>query len=155
MKKTKVMQILDKAKIAYEPKEYEYDENNFSGEYVANSVGLPLEMVFKTLVCEGEKNGFSVVLIPVNHEADLKKIATAMGDKKVKMVAVKDLLKIAGYERGACSPIGMKKLFKTFIDESCLLNEKTCISAGAKGFQVILNTKDLIDFIKAIPTDLV
>jgi len=109
MTKTNAMRMLDKAKIAYEALEYKYDDNDLSGVTIANSVGLPCEMVFKTLVAKGDKTGPVVMCIPVDKEIDLKKAAGVTGNKKVEMIHVKDLLGLTGYIRGGCSPVGMKK----------------------------------------------
>ena len=110
--KTNAMRMLDRAKISYEPLFYEVNENDLSGTHVADSVGLPYSQVFKTLVAKGDKGGFCVFCIPVDKEIDLKAAAVASGNKKVEMVAVKDLLSITGYIRGGCSPVGMKKSFR-------------------------------------------
>lgn len=149
MKKTTVMRILETAKIEYIAGEYEYDDNDISGLNVAKSLGFNPDMVFKTLVADGDKTGVIVLSVPVNKELDLKKVARESNNKKVTMIHVKDLLKIAGYIRGACSPIGMKKKFPTFVDKSIENVEKVSISAGQKGLQVILKTKDYTDFVNA------
>ncbi|MBQ3181567.1 MAG: aminoacyl-tRNA deacylase, partial [Clostridia bacterium] len=119
--KTNAMRMLDRAKISYEPLFYEVNENDLSGTHVADSVGLPYSQVFKTLVAKGDKGGFCVFCIPVDKEIDLKAAAVASGNKKVEMVAVKDLLSITGYIRGGCSPVGMKKSYPTYIEEIVFL----------------------------------
>lgn len=149
MNKTNAMRILDKAKISYEALEYEVDENDLSGTSIANKVGLSFDMVFKTLVAKGDKTGAIVMCIPVDKSVDLKKAAAASGNKKIEMVHVKDLLALTGYIRGGCSPVGMKKKFPTFIDEACLGFEKITVSAGVRGCQLLLNTKEIIDFVDA------
>ena len=111
MTKTNAMRMLDKAKIKYEPLEYEVDENDLSGTTIAKKVGLDCKMVFKTLVAKGDKTGPVVMCIPVDKEIDLKKAASVTGNKKIEMIHVKDLLGLTGYIRGGCSPIGMKKSF--------------------------------------------
>ncbi|MCQ2433068.1 MAG: Cys-tRNA(Pro) deacylase [Clostridia bacterium] len=147
--KTNVMRQLDKAGIPYEPMTYEPDENDLSGTHIADQIGLPAEQVFKTLVARGDKKGVSVFCIPAPAELDLKAAARLTGDKKIELLPVKELLGVAGYIRGACSPIGMKKKFPTYIDETCILYEKITISAGIRGCQLYLEPQALIDFVGA------
>lgn len=147
--KTNAMRMLDRAKIEYESIFYEVDESDLSGTHVADSVGLPYSQVFKTLVAKGDKNGVSVFCIPVDKEIDLKLAAVASRNKKVEMIAVKDLLNLTGYIRGGCSPVGMKKQFPTYFDESVKLHEKITISAGIRGCQLLLESDKLIEFTKA------
>jgi len=143
------MRMLDKAKIKYEALEYEVDENDLSGVSIAKKVGLDCEMVFKTLVAKGDKTGPVVMCIPVDKEIDLKKAAAVTKNKKIEMIHVKDLLALTGYIRGGCSPIGMKKKFPTFIDESCLNFEKITVSAGVRGCQLLLDRAELIEYTDA------
>lgn len=147
--KNNAMRMLEHNKIEYETKEYEYDESDLSGLTLVAKTGMNPDTVFKTLVLKGEKNGYLVCCIPVAQEINLKKLASASEDKKVEMIHVKELLPLTGYIRGGCSPIGMKKLFPTFIEESCVNFEKISISAGVRGQQIILNPKDLIEFLNA------
>ena len=154
MTKTNAMRMLDKAKISYEALEYTYDDNDLSGVTIANSVGLPCEMVFKTLVAKGDKTGPIVMCIPVDKEIDLKKAASVTGNKKVEMIHVKDLLGLTGYIRGGCSPIGMKKKFPTFINNTATEFEKITVSAGIKGCQLLVDTKELVSFTDAKLVDL-
>lgn len=149
MTKTNAMRMLDKAKIAYEPIEYKVNDDDLSGVTIAKSVGLDCKMVFKTLVAKGDKTGYLVMCIPVDKEIDLKKAAAVTGNKKIEMVHVKDLLSLTGYVRGGCSPIGMKKTFPVFIDESAMALDRMTVSAGIKGCQLLLKREDLIDFTKA------
>lgn len=149
MTKTNAMRMLDKAKIKYEPIEYEVDENDLSGVSIAKKVGLDCEMVFKTLVAKGDKTGPIVMCIPVDKEIDLKKAASVTKNKKIEMVHVKDLLALTGYVRGGCSPVGMKKKFPTFIDNSCENLEKMTVSAGIKGCQLLLDREELVKFTSA------
>lgn len=153
--KTNAMRQLDKAKIPYETEEYEVDENDLSGVHVAQTLNQPVEQVFKTLVANGEKNGIMVFCIPVAEELDLKKAAMVTKDKKVELLPMKDLLKTTGYIRGGCSPIGMKKQFKTYIEESAILYDKIYISAGIRGAQIIINPEDLKNFVNAEYKDLI
>jgi len=147
--KTNAMRRLDAAKIAYEVMEYEVDENDLSGKHIADEIGLAHEIVFKTLVAKGDKTGFVVFCIPVDEEIDLKLAARETGNKRIEMLAVKELLPTTGYIRGGCSPIGMKKKFPTFLDESALLHEKITVSAGVRGAQLLLSVKQLLPFVQA------
>ena len=142
--KTNAMRILDKQKIEYASHEYVVDENDLSGVNIASQIGLPFEIVFKTLVAKGDKTGPVVFCIPVDKEIDLKKAASYTGNKKIEMIHVKDLLALTGYIRGGCSPIGMKKKFPTFINDSAALHEKITVSAGIKGCQLLIKVDDLI-----------
>jgi Cys-tRNA(Pro)/Cys-tRNA(Cys) deacylase len=154
MIKTNVMRLLDQAKITYRAFEYEVDESNLSGEHVAQQIGIPPEQVFKTLVAKGEKKGLVVFCIPVNMELNLKKAAAILGDKKVELLPVKDLLNTTGYIRGGCSPIGMKKKFPTYMDETAILYEEITISAGIRGCQLYLNREALVNYIDATLCDI-
>ena len=152
--KTNAMRRLDAAKIPYDVMEYVVDENNLAGTHIADEIGLPHDMVFKTLVARGDKTGHVVFCIPVDFEIDLKKAARITGNKKIEMVHVKDLLGLTGYIRGGCSPIGMKKAFPTFLDESALLHERITVSAGVRGAQLLIDRARLMDFIGAKTADL-
>ena len=154
MGKTNVVRLIERENIAYTIKEYEVDENDLSGVHVAIQLGQPVEQVFKTLVLKGEQKGYLVCCIPVSEELDLKKVAKAAGDKKVEMIPMRDLLMVTGYIRGGCSPIGMKKKFPTFIDETCELFDLIAISAGIRGMQILMNPQDLINYIQAKTEDL-
>ena len=149
MNKTNAMRLLDKAGISYTCKEYPVDESDLSGTHVAEAVGMPCECVFKTLVARGDKTGILVLCIPVHKEVDLKKAARASGNKKVEMVQMKELLGLTGYIRGGCSPIGMKKKYPTFIDESCKEMDEIAVSAGVRGAQLLLAPAILADFTEA------
>lgn len=152
--KTNVMRLLDKAKISYHVKEYPVDENDLSGSHAADLLGVDHGSVFKTLVLKGERTGYLVCCIPVDDELDLKKAAKAAGDKKVEMLPMKDLLSVTGYIRGGCSPIGMKKKFPTYVDQSALRYEEIAVSAGQRGVQVLLSPNDLRDYVGAVVTEL-
>lgn len=147
--KTNAMRMLDQAGVPYRIMEYEVDENDLSGVHVAQSLGQDPDSVFKTLVLKGERNGFLVCCIPVAETLDLKKMARVAGDKKVEMIPMKDLLSVTGYIRGGCSPIGMKKKFPTYIEETAFLFEEIAVSAGIRGAQIVLNPEDLGHFIDA------
>ena len=149
MVKTNAMRLFDKAKIKYDTIEYEIDENDLSGVTIAKKANLDDKMVFKTLVAKGDKTGYLVFCIPVAKEVDLKKAAKISGNKKIEMVHVKDLLGLTGYIRGGCSPVGMKKKFDTYFDETCKNFEKITVSAGVRGCQLLLNTGDITKFTNA------
>ncbi len=149
MTKTNAMRRLDAAKIPYEVKEYVVDENDLSGVHIATQIGLPFEQVFKTLTARGDKTGVLVFCLPVDKEIDLKKAAAITGNKKIELLPVKELLSVTGYIRGGCSPIGMKKKYPTYIDESAKNFEKITVSAGMKGAQLLLNTLSLAEFVEA------
>ncbi len=143
MVKTNVMRLLDAANISYESKEYEVDEKDLSGSHAADMMGADHDTIFKTLALKGEKTGYLVCCIPVDEELDLKKVAKAAHDKKVEMIPMKDLLPLTGYIRGGCSPIGMKKKFPLYIEETAILFEKIAVSAGQRGVQILLSPNDL------------
>ncbi len=153
--KTNAMRQLDAAGISYEVRTYPVDENDLSGSHMADVVGLAHDLVFKTLVAKGDKTGPVVFCIPVDPEIDLKKAARATGNKKIEMLHVKDLPGLTGYIRGGCSPIGMKKKFPTFFDNSVLEKEKITVSAGVRGAQLYLSTKDLLAFVNATCAELI
>lgn len=155
MNKTNAMRQLDRAKIAYDAIEYIPDDNDLSGVRIAEQTGLPPEIMFKTLVAKGEKKGPLVFCIPVAEELDLKKCAKAAGDKRVELVAVKDLLALTGYIRGGCSPVGMKKKFPTFFDETVILYDKITVSAGVKGCQLMLDSNKIVEFTEAKTVDII
>jgi len=144
--KTNVMRLLEQAGIAFTPREYEVDEDDLSGVHAAAMMQVAPEMLFKTLVAATEKNVCYVFCIPVAEELDLKKAAQAAGEKKIEMLHVKDLLKTTGYIRGGCSPIGMKKKFPTFIDETAQLFDEIGVSAGQRGAQIFIAPDDLAAF---------
>jgi Cys-tRNA(Pro)/Cys-tRNA(Cys) deacylase len=149
MNKTNVMRILEANKIPFTARSYDVDETDLSGETVAKKIGAEAESVFKTLVAAGDKNGINVFCIPVTEELNLKKAAAASGNKKIEMIKMKELLPLTGYIRGGCSPIGMKKNYPTYIDETCELFDKIYISAGTRGIQVCLSPSDLIKITEA------
>ena len=149
IKKTNAMRMLDKAGVKYEAMEYVYDENDLDGHHVAEFFGLPYENVFKTLVARGDSGEYMVFCLSVDDEVDLKKAARLAGEKRVEMIHVKELLNVTGYIRGGCSPIGMKKKYKTFFDEMILLLDEIYVSAGQRGMQLKLDPQDLIDLTEA------
>ena len=154
MTKTNAIRLLTQANIAYRTAEYAYDENDLNGMHAAKAVGMPPEQVFKTLVARGDRTGILVFCIPVCCSLDLKKAAKAASDKKVELIAMKELLPLTGYIRGGCSPIGMKKAYPTFIDETAMLADEIAVSAGARGQQIILAPQDLIHYTQMTVCDL-
>ena len=154
IRKTNAMRQLDAAKIPYRIMEYEVDESDLSGTHIAEQIGLPYAQVFKTLVAKGDKTGPVVFCIPCDGEIDLKRAAALTGNKRIEMIHVKDLLALTGYIRGGVSPIGMKKKFPTYIDESCLTHEEITVSSGQRGAQLLLNTAALVKFTEAKPSAL-
>jgi Cys-tRNA(Pro)/Cys-tRNA(Cys) deacylase len=145
MKKTNAARHLDDLKIDYKLVEYEIDETDLSAESVARKVGLPPEQVFKTLVARGDKTGVLMTCIPGNAELDLKAIAGVSGNKKVEMVPVKEIQPLTGYIRGGVSPIGARKHYPIFLDQSATRFPFISISAGARGSQIFISPGDLIN----------
>ncbi len=154
MNKTNAVRMLEAAGIKFRTAEYKVDENDLSGMHVAEQLGQPPEQVFNTLVLKCEKTGYLVCCIPVNAELDLKKAAKAAKDKKVEMLHMKDLLSVTGYIRGGCSPVGMKKKFPTFIDETAILFDEIAVSAGIRGAQIIVEPNALCEYVEAEFVDL-
>lgn len=153
--KTNAVRLLDRAKIGYCLLPYEVDEKNLAATHVAEQLGEDVERVFKTLVLRGDRNGFLVCVIPGNAEVDLKRAAKVSGNKSVGMIPVKELLPVTGYIRGGCSPVGMKRLFPTYIHSTCLDFEYIYISAGIRGLQIKMAPEDLVEYIGAEVCDLV
>ena len=153
LKKTNAMRLLDAAGIPYDVRTYEFDENDLSGVHAADALGMRRETVFKTLVVRGDRIGFAVFCIPVAESLDLKKAAKVSGNKAVEMLAVKELLPTTGYIRGGCSPIGMKKAFPTWVDETAMLFDEIAVSAGQRGVQLILNPDALCRYTDAAYAD--
>ncbi len=153
---TNAMRLLQASKIEFEAIEYECDGDigDDFGMQISEKTGIPPEQSFKTLVVRGEKNGIMVACIPVACELDLKKMAQACKDKKVEMIHVKELLGLTGYIRGGVSPVGMKKKYPTYIDDTCLLYDKMAVSAGICGCTLLLNPDDLIEVCSAIACDI-
>ena len=153
--KTNAMRLMDAAKIPYRAVEYEYDESDLGGEHVGAVTGMNPDQVFKTLVARGDKKGILVFCIPVSCTLDLKKAAHAAGDKKVEMIHMKELLGLTGYIRGGCSPVGMKKKYPTFMDETAALYDEIAISGGARGLQMVLDPQQLMEYAEITAADLV
>lgn len=140
--KTNAMRILDKNKIPYRTKTYECDEF-IDGIHIADMNGDPYEQSFKTLVTVGKTGNYYVFVIPIHKEIDFKKAAKIVGEKSVEMIHVKDINGVTGYIRGGCTPLGMKKLYPTVIDESAKNFDEIIISGGKLGMQIIVNPLDL------------
>lgn len=155
MTKTNAMRILESLNINYEIAEYEFNEDEIDAVSVARKINAEPEIVFKTLVARGDKTGINVFVIPGNFDLNLKKAAHASGDKKIELIKLKELQPLTGYIRGGCSPVGMKKLFTTFIDETAMLNDFIYCSAGVRGIQLKINPEDLEKAVGAILTDLI
>lgn len=153
VEKTNVMRILDQKKINYNTYSY-IDTDAISGMEVADVLGQNPNQVFKTLVTVSGKNINYVFLVPVNKELDLKKAAKVVGEKSIEMIKSKELLSLTGYIHGGCSPIGMKKMFKTVIDESCKNFETIIFSGGKIGYQVELKLEDIEKVIRVEYNDI-
>ena len=154
--KTNAMRMLERAKVNYTAHEYSHEEGQaVDGANVARLTGQDPARVFKTLVTQGADHNYYVFVVPVLAELDLKKAAKAAGDKNMELVAVKELLGLTGYIRGGCSPVGMKKHYPTFIDETCTLWDEIAVSAGARGHQMIVPPQPLADLVGAELTDII
>src|SRR5574344_1879329 len=159
MKKTNAMRILDGAHIFYETKEYPDDGEHVlergAAEKIAVELGIDPAAVFKTIVMRTESKECVVFCQSALHEINLKKARNACGAKEVSPVKPEELLQLTGYIRGGCSPLGMKRQYRTFIDKSALDHEKIYISAGVRGEQIVISPKDLVAVSHATPCDLV
>ncbi|MCC8199096.1 MAG: Cys-tRNA(Pro) deacylase [Tannerellaceae bacterium] len=153
--KTNAARLLDKANVPYQLIPYEVDENDLSATHVAEQLGEEVDQVFKTLILQGDKNGCFVGIIPGAQEIDLKKAAKASGNKNCQLIPMKELFPLTGYIRGGCSPIGMKKLFPTYLHSTAGNFDKIYISAGVRGLQLLISPQDLLQQTKGIMTDLV
>lgn len=153
--KTNVMRFLEKNKISFQPHEYPHGDEAVDGMTVAKSCGFDPETVFKTLVARGASKEVFVFVIPVCRELDLKKAAKAAGEKSVAMIHVSEINALTGYVRGGCSPIGMRKQYKTFFNDSALNHDTIMVSAGKIGYQVELSPAELIRLTRGKTADLV
>ena len=142
-KKTNALRLLDAQKARYETVEYHYDADDLSVEHIAKDNGLPLARIFKTLVAKGDKNGVAVAVVPGHKNLDFKALAKASGNKKMALVAVKDIQSLTGYIRGGCSPIGMKKDYPVYLDTSALAYDVIYVNAGQRGLLVGLSPEAL------------
>ena len=155
IEKTNAARLLDKAGVPYKLIPYEFDENDLAAQHVADSLGQDIARVFKTLVLHGDRTGHVVCVVPGNAEVDLKALAKASGNKKVEMIAMKDLLAVTGYIRGGCSPIGMKKKFPTYFHKTAIDYDTIYVSAGVRGLQIAIHPQALIDFVGATVAELI
>ncbi|MBO5406962.1 MAG: Cys-tRNA(Pro) deacylase [Bacteroidales bacterium] len=153
--KTNAARILDSKKINFELVPYTVDESDLAATHVAAELGEDIAQVFKTLVLRGDRNGLLVCVIPGDKEVDLKKAAKLSGNKKVEMIAMKELLPLTGYIRGGCCPIGMKKPFPTWIHSTCMDFPFIYISAGVRGLQLKIAPQDLLDVTGSVVADLI
>ena len=153
--KTNAVRLVEQAGIPCREEFYEFDEHDLNGNYAAEALGKPAEEVFKTLVARGERTGINVFCIPVCCELDLKKAAKAAGDKNMELIPVKELLSLTGYVRGGCSPVGMKKKYPTFFDETCQLYDEIAVSAGARGHQMLVPPEALARLVDAKLVDII
>ncbi len=155
MTKTNAMRLMELAGIPIRVQEYSVDESDLSGLHAAKELGMPPEQIFKTLVARGDKTGICVFCIPVCCELDLRKAAKISGNKKVEMIHVRELLGLTGYVRGGCSPVGMKKQYPAYIEESAILFDEIGVSAGARGVQMLVDPERLIEYCRMTPADLI
>lgn len=152
--KTNAARILDAAGVRHEIREYEVDESDLSAPHVAAAIGMPPEQVFKTLVARGDRTGVLMACIPANAELDLKALAKASGNRKVELVAVKEVLGLTGYIRGGVSPVGTKKPYPLYLDETAELWDAIAVSAGVRGMQMVLAPADLARVTEATITEI-
>ena len=155
MQKTNAMRALDKGKIEYKVYEYESKDGKIDGVAVANKLCKDVKTVFKTLVAQGNSKEFYVFVIPVEDELDLKKAAKVAGEKKIEMIHVKDINKHTGYIRGGCSPLAMKKLYKTFFHISAESLDNIIFSGGKIGLQIEANPREVAELIRGRFEDVV
>lgn len=153
--KTNAIRLVTQAGFNCKEVFYDFCEKDLSGLHAAQATGMPPEQMFKTLVAKGSRTGINVFCIPVCCELNLKSAAKAAGDKNMELVPVKDLLTLTGYIRGGCSPIGMKKKYPTFIDETCQLFNEIAVSAGERGHQMLIPYQAIIDLTNAHIAELI
>jgi Cys-tRNA(Pro)/Cys-tRNA(Cys) deacylase len=147
--KTNAVRLLDQLGIQYELRDYEVDPQDLAAETVAAKIGMPPGQVFKTLVARGDRNGICMAVIPGNSELDLKALATGTGDRKIQLVAMKELQALTGYIRGGVTAIGGKKDYPVYADETIEMFDKISISAGIRGMQILLTPADYLKVTKA------
>ena len=147
--KTNAVRILEDAGIGFELREYEVDPEDLRAESVAAKIGLPAEQVFKTLVARGDRNGVCLAVIPGDTELDLKALARLSGDRKIELVALKEVQPLTGYIRGGVTALACKKACPVYIDETAILFDRITVSAGMRGLQILLNPEDYIRIVNA------
>jgi Cys-tRNA(Pro)/Cys-tRNA(Cys) deacylase len=151
--KTNAMRVLDEGGVAYRLVEYDVDVSDLSATNVARKIGMPEEQVFKTLALRGDKSGVLIVLAAANADLDLKSVATASGNKHCDLLPLKEVQPVTGYIRGGVSPLGLKKHYPVYIDETIVLFDEVSVSAGQRGLQMLLAPDDLIRLTGAILSD--
>ena len=152
--KTNAMRILEKEKIFYEMHTYDASDGHIDGAAVAQKVGMDPSKVFKTLVTKGHSGGYFVCVLPVEHELNLKKAAKVFGEKSLEMIPVAQINAVTGYIRGGCSPIGMKKNYRTAFDSLAQQQETIVVSGGKIGFQIEAKPDDLLRACKGVYADI-
>jgi Cys-tRNA(Pro)/Cys-tRNA(Cys) deacylase len=154
MTKTNAARILDAAGVGYELREYAVDEEHLAATQVAQAIGMPQEQVFKTLVALGNRTGVVLAVIPANAELDLKALAAASDNKKIELVPVKEVLGLTGYVRGGVSPVGAKKAYPVYLDETAILWNVISVSAGIRGCQMLIAPDALVRVTGALTCDI-
>ena len=144
VRKTNAARLLDQLGIRYELREYEVDPEDLAAESVAAKIGLPAEQVFKTLVAHGDRNGICIAVIPGDTELDLKALSAASGDRKIQLVAVKELPALTGYIRGGVTALAAKKDYPVYVDETVELFDLISVSAGVRGMQILMAPRDYL-----------
>src|ERR1700758_4210499 len=152
--KTNAVRLLDQMGIPYELREYEVDPDDLAAEGVAGKIGLPAGQLFKTLVAQGDRNGTCMAVIPGDSELNLKALAIASGDRKMHLVAVKDLQKLTGYIRGGVTVLGAKKAYPVYADQSIERFVVISISAGVRGLQILLAPADYLRITRAVVAEI-
>lgn len=147
--KTNAVRMLEAQGIEFELRTYVIDDEHFTAEQVAELVKLPYERVFKTLITIGDRSGPILAMVPAGTDLDLKLLAEASGDKKVELAPLKRVLELTGYERGSVTPLGIKRTYPVYIEETAILWETIALSGGKKGLQIVLKPQDLIDVLQA------
>lgn len=147
--KTNAVRLLEAQGIDFVLRTYAVDDEHFSAEQVAELVDLPHERVFKTLITLGDRTGPILAMVPAGTDLDLKLLAKASGDKKVELAPLKQVLELTGYERGSVTPLGIKRKYPIFIEETAILWETIALSGGMKGLQIVLPPRDLLDILEA------
>ncbi|MCE5257115.1 MAG: Cys-tRNA(Pro) deacylase [Spirochaetaceae bacterium] len=155
IEKTNAVRHLESMGLAFEVRHYKVDEEDLSAKHAAQVLGMDPDQVFKTIVLRGERTGYFVCVLPGSCEIDLKKAARAAGDKSCTLLPLAELEPLTGYIRGGCSPLGMKKKFPTFIDETAMLFDRISVSAGKRGLQLLISPEDLKNATEAGMADLI
>ncbi|MCL6509360.1 MAG: Cys-tRNA(Pro) deacylase [Anaerolineae bacterium] len=152
MKRTPALDILARSNVLHEVREFAATE--FTVEEAAEKLNLPLDMCFKTLLVQGERRGLAFALVPGDAQLSLRKLARAMGDKRVEMTDANDLFRLTGYLKGGCSPLGARRNFPVYMDQSAMQHERISVSAGLRGVQMLIAPADLQRLTRAILADI-